>query len=133
MYEPNINMEYISLKRVHDAAILAGGEQNGFKFIQMPYNFYKDAHLYLPQPKSGRTTLIQCQKLVKRNNKFKLASNENIFKTVLEKYSGSPVLSTPPTYKGRCSLLVRARRRAPVGKKADAEHVMHDMPVPGQS
>lgn len=46
-YEPE-NIEYVSIKKLHDLALAIGGEENGFKFIQMPYNLGKP-HGYVYQ------------------------------------------------------------------------------------
>jgi len=53
LYEPE-NMEYISLDKLSKIAKIVGGEQNGFKFVQMPYNLGKPyAYSYQNQEVDG--------------------------------------------------------------------------------
>ncbi len=133
LYEPT-NMEYISLKRVHDAAVLAGGEQNGFKFIQMPYNLGKThAYIYQNQELDGLFfTPIQAAKKLGLNVITSSSLLQmNIFKKPFSESFRSLIGLEYATDIQRALQFVRCAPgvSASLVGASDAEHVMHDMEI----
>jgi aryl-alcohol dehydrogenase-like predicted oxidoreductase len=56
---PKENQQYLSLHDVVQLARQAGGEDHGFRFIQLPYNMYYDqAYMLKNQPANGADTSI---------------------------------------------------------------------------
>ena len=53
------NPQYLSLEEVLDIAKNVGGEEHGFRFIQLPFNlFYDQAYMIKNQPFNGEQTSI---------------------------------------------------------------------------
>lgn len=56
---PQNNPQYFTLKEIIELAKEAGGQQHGFRFIQLPYNMYLDQALMLKnQPGNGNNISI---------------------------------------------------------------------------
>jgi aryl-alcohol dehydrogenase-like predicted oxidoreductase len=133
LYEPE-NMEYISIKKLHDIAKEVGGEQNGFKFVQMPYNLAKPhAYTYQNQELDGlHYTAIQCAKklglsvitssALLQMNIFKRPFSDG-FRTLINLEYASDVQRA--LHFARCAAGVSASL---VGT-CIAEHAIHDMDI----
>lgn len=130
-YEPE-NMEFISLKRLSDIAKKVGGEQNGFKFIQTPYNLGKphayiyqnqeiDSLFYTPFQAARKLGLnVVASSSLLQMNIFKRPFSDK-FRTLIGLEYASDIQRALQF--ARCAPGVAASL---VGS-SDAEHVMHDM------
>ena len=132
-YEPE-NMEYISIKKLSDIAREVGGESNGFKYLQMPYNLGKPhAYTYQNQEIDGLFyTPIQAAKKLGLNvitsssllqmNIFKRPFSDKFRSMIALEYASDIQRALQFA---RCATGVTASL---VGT-SKAEHVMHNMEI----